>query len=788
MSSRIPLYIVSFLSATILASCSVTRNIPEGSYVLTENKIVTDSEMPRTERISSTEIGKFVKQRPAPDLFGIRVWIYEKADPEKQNWWNNLLRTLGTCPVVLDTTLTRRSADNIEAYIASRGFFGAKEDYSFEFDHRRRTAKAVYTTVQGQPYRIANVNCDFRDTFIEKLLSHDSLSLVRRGEILDLNVLGEERKKVAADLRNRGYYNFSVSNIDFLVDTTVGDHKADVTMLVKQNVTGYDTQGLPVAENNMVYRIGRVNVFPDYDATKAATDTSYLNSLDTLDYRGLGIIYHGRRPNLRPAVLRKLVLLQPGALYSESRVANTYDNLMRVDYLRSANILFSEMPGTTKQEVTFIGDHWSETIDTNEGELACEIRLAPAQSQNYKVELEASSTSSFYGISTTLGYQNRNIFRGAELFDMSFTFGYEFLKVNDTDVNRNSIEVGGRIGVTIPQFLFPVNLDPSGKLRNQQTRIEFSISDQNRRYYHRVLSSVTFGYSWSDGHGSIFSLRPFDISLVKVNYVSQTFLDKLQNPYLKDSYTTQMMAGISGGYFYGDQNTLGKRYYRNVRANFSTSGNAISACMEIFGASKTDGHYTAFGIPYAQYLRGDISYAQSFGVGEKSSFAYRFFGGLIYPYGNSRHESLPADRLFYAGGINSMRGWTVRTLGPGGAAEVSSGYPSQFGNMRLEANAELRFPIWGIFDGATFIDAGNVWYTPDINNVPTDSEFRFNTFLPQIALNTGLGLRLNLNVLVLRLDWGVQLYNPDKTAGNRWVIGKYSWSNTALNFGIGYPF
>ena len=135
-----------------------------------------------------------------------------------------------------------------------------------------------------------------------------------------------------------------------------------------------------------------------------------------------------------------------------------------------------------------------------------------------------------------------------------------------------------------------------------------------------------------------------------------------------------------------------------------------------------------------------------------------------------------------------MRGWSVRTIGPGSSPEVNSGYPSQFGNLRLEANAELRFPIWSIFDGAVFMDAGNVWYTPDIHGVPDGAAFHFGTFVPQIALNTGVGLRLNLTVLVLRLDWGIQLHNPNKPEGERWVIANPKWNNTALNFGIGYPF
>ena len=783
---RVLMVVAAIFAAT---SCNIRTLVPEGEYVLTKNIIETDSETPKDERIAAAEIGKYIKQRPSMDIMNVRAWLYLKSDPEKQNLWHALMRALGTPPVLLDSTLTRRSAENIQAYVASRGFFGAEEEYSFRLNPDRRTAAVTYTTIQGEPYRIREMEYNIEDDYIARLLQSDTLSAVRVGGILDINALGEERARLTKMLRSEGYYDFSESNIEFQVDTTLGRHGASVEMILKQQLVGYDADGNPIWRNNPLYRIGTIRVMPNYDATEAATNPDYLLSLDTLTRDGLEIVYRGKRPNIRPSVLRKLIRLTSGAMYNDTRVTTTYKNLMDVDYIHSANIIFTPESREKMRSVTYVGDHWSDTAETTEGILDCEIRLSPALRQSYKAELEASTTSTFYGVATTLGYQNRNLFRGAELVDMSFTFGYELLKVEDPTLNRNSTELGGMIGVTFPQFLFPIiDLNSSGLVHNPQTRFEASINRQNRRYYDRVLSNISWGYSWGDGKKSQFSVRPFDVSLVKMNYVSQTFLDKLQNPYLRDSYTTQMMAGISGSYTYGSQNATTLDDYTSLRAGFSTSGNLLSGIKNLLGDEKIDGHYTLFGIRYAQYLRGDVTWAQSVSLGDNIALAYRLYGGLIFPYGNSRNESLPADRLFYAGGVNSMRGWTVRTLGPGSSAEVNSGYPSQFGNLRLEANLELRFPLGGIFDGAAFLDAGNVWYTPNIKGIPEGAEFKLNTALSEVALNTGVGVRLNLNVLVLRLDWGVQLYNPNKPEGNRWVIAHPSFRNTALNFGIGYPF
>lgn len=780
--------VMAILLVALVSSCSIRPYLADGEYVLTQNRIESDRTVPRGERVAPTDISKYIKQRPAMDLFNVRAWLYLNSDPEKHNLWHNLMRALGTPPVLLDSTLTRRSAENIEAYVASRGFFSAEEEYSFHLNPSTHTAQVTYTTIQGEPYRIRNVRYDIEDDYIAKLLQNDTLSMIREGDILDINELGEERGRLTALLRNKGYYDFSENNISFRVDTTLGNHGASVELLLRKQLLGYNAEGEPIEENNPLYRIGSIRVLPDYNAAEAATNPDYLLSLDTLSYEGMEIVYSGERPNIRPSVLRRLVRLQSGSMYNDQRVATTYDNLMSVDYIHSANIIFTPEGRDKMRRVTYVGDHWSDTAETEEGILDCEIRLSPALRQSYKIELETSTTSTFYGVATTLGYQNRNLFRGAELVDMSFTFGYELLKVEDPSLNRNSTELGGMIGITFPQFLSFVDLDPVGRVHRPQTRLEFSINGQNRRYYDRVLSNISFGYSWGDGRKSQFTLRPFDVSLVKMNYVSQSFLDRLQNPYLRDSYTTQMMAGISGSYTYGSQNIIGLSDYKTLRAGFATSGNLISGVKTLLGADKHDGHYTVFGIPYAQYLRGDVTWAQSVSIGEGSSLVYRLYGGLIFPYGNSRNESLPADRLFYAGGVNSMRGWTVRTLGPGSSAEVNSGYPSQFGNLRFEANVELRFPLSGIFHGAAFLDAGNVWYTPNIKGIPEGAEFKFGKALSDMALNTGVGLRLNLSVLVLRLDWGIQLHNPNKPAGERWVIAHPDIHNTALNFGIGYPF
>ena len=223
-----------------------------------------------------------------------------------------------------------------------------------------------------------------------------------------------------------------------------------------------------------------------------------------------------------------------------------------------------------------------------------------------------------------------------------------------------------------------------------------------------------------------------------------------------------------------------------MRFNIETSGNLLNGIEHLFSHPRAEGYYTLFGIRYSQYVRTDLSLSRKIMLGEKTAVAGRLYGGIAKAYGNS--DAVPFDRLFYAGGSNSMRGWAPRTLGPGSVPDPHSKYPAQLGDMKLEANLEFRFPVWGIVHGATFFDLGNIWYLKsETESYPSEAVFHLRDFYKQLALNTGLGIRFDIKFAVLRLDWGVQLHNPNRPEGDRW-IRKFSWRNTAINFGVGYPF
>ena len=783
-------YIVILLLGILCSACSVTRKLSEGEYFLQKVDIEADKQTPRNERIAAQTLEQYVRQTPNKRFLGTNfyVWAYNLANPEKDNWWNNLKRKVGEPPVIFDYQLTEKSAQNLKTYMDSRGYYSSQVQFEVDTTRRRKRAFVTYKTHQGEPYYITSLSYDFRDKQIAPLIEADtSHSMIKVGNIFDITVLDKERERIAGYLNNRGYYNFSINNIEYRVDTLGGDHTVGIRMIVRRNVAGYDEQGRAIMDDNRIFRITEINVVPDYNPTVARSESSTKN--DTLHYKGLNIICEGK-PKVRPEILHAAIPLSPNTLYNAEAVNRTYNDIMSLGYFKSARIAFEELPESDDARMANYAGEGKEEYskgynDISEGRLRCYILCSPTLKQSLNVELEASTTSSFYGLSATIGYQNRNLFRGVETFNTSVTYGHEYMKAPHTS-KRKANEIGFTVGLSFPRFVTPFRIS-TRNINMPRTKVELSFNVQDRPYYHRDLSRITWSYSWRSLNGRYnYMLRPIDLNWINVGYINEEFFNSLQNEYLRQSYRTQAIVGLSASYVYNNQNKHIGGNATLMRINFESAGNLLNLFERAFSKKTAEGYYQILGVRYSQYVRGDISVSRKIVLGEKTALAGRIFAGCGVPYGNS--TALPFDRLFYVGGSNSMRGWTPRTLGPGNTPAENTPYPVQMGDMRLEGNLEFRFPIWGMFHGATFVDVGNVWYLGrDKAQVPADGIFHFNRFYKQLGFNTGVGLRVDIKFVILRLDWGIQLHNPNNPEGQRW-IHDFRWKNTALNFGVGYPF
>ena len=785
-----------FAVAITLAACNVTRNIPEGSYLLSRVKIVADETTPRTERITNDkdDLSRLVRQTPNKRFLGTNffVWVYERANPEKDNRWNNFKRRIGEEPVILNQDLTDKSVQNLETYMRTRGYYSSSVTYTID-TLRRRRVELTYNLTQGLPTRIGQLSYRFYDEPLRGVILADTQnSRIRQGDILDITQLDEERSRISSYLNNRGYFDFSVNNIRYEVDT-LGQHDvADVMMVVEPMLTEYDVMGRPKYEDNAIYRIGSINVYPTYDPMLRSTGGFKQEAkIDTTLYGGLRIIRDESFPvQLRDIVLSRTIVLQPNAIYSASDVQQSYNELMSLGCFRNIKVGFdrTDEPHTF---VTYLGTDNNDAtkfVDIKEKYLDCNIYCTPALRQSMKVDIEASSTSTFYGLSATVGYTNNDVFRGAEAFDVAARFGFEFMYARDV-AKRSAQELNITAGLSFPRFLTPLRLPYNSNLKQPRTRLEIAFDYQNRPYYRRNIFTARWAYNWRYRERSTFVLRPIDINWIDVKSVDEQFLADIANKYLRTSFESQLNAGLSASYVYNTQ--LGKvdRTSTLFRASLETSGNLIQGLESLFSHhAEGQNYYEILGIRYSQYVRTDLNLSHTQDLGSKMALAGRLFAGVGLTYGNSKGRSIPFDRMFYCGGANSMRGWIPRTLGPGASPQIENRlYPAQVGDMRLEANLEFRFPIWNIFHGALFFDAGNVWYIRETEGSNPSEVFHFNDFYKQLGFNSGLGLRIDATFVILRIDLGVQLHNPGLPEGERW-IHDFRWKNMALNFGVGYPF
>lgn len=784
--------LLTVLTSIFCLSCSVTRHIPEGQYLVQKVSIKADKETPRKERIKSEELETYIRQTPNKRFLGTNfyIWLHSRVNPEKNNRWNNWKRRVGEAPVILDEELTAQSLRNLKVYMDSRGYFSSEARCRIDTNYRRKRVYMTYSTRQRMPFRIDSISYEFHDEFLRQIILPDTVNtLLHRGNVFDITVLDKERERITERLKELGYFDFTVGNIEYVADTLKGNHLVDLKVVINQNLLGYDDQGRSLKADHTVYRIKNITILPSFDPTIPRGDTSYYAHLDTMNYQGLNIVYD-KRPNMRPVILRQNVPIYPNTIYNVKQVNRAYSDLMALGYFKSARISFKKSKEEDERELSYVKNRF-DTLPrqfVREKSLDCQIVCTPTLRQSFKVDLEGSTTSSFYGLKATIGYQNRNIFRGAESFDASFSMGYEFMKTPEAKKKR-ATEFGFNVGLTFPRFLFPWRTRRLQSVLHPKTKIDVSVNLQDRSFYDRTLTSVGLSYLWGNSHYMNFSLKPIDINVVNVGYLDPDFLKDSKNLYLINSYKTQLIAGLSFGFTYNNQFKRAGRNATVIRFNAETAGNLVGGLAHLFSKKKvteTESYYQIFNIRYSQYFRTDLSMSRKIMLGEKTALAGRLYGGVAMAYGNSK--AVPFDRLFYAGGSNSMRGWAPRTLGPGSTPRTNEDFPSQLGDLKLEANLELRFPIWGILHGATFIDVGNVWFLksqPD--QYTNDAVFYFKDFYKQLAFNTGIGLRFDIKFAVLRLDWGIQIHNPNNPAGERW-IHNFKWKNTALNFGVGYPF
>lgn len=773
--ATLALRLTAAVAVLTLAACSSTKHVPKGQYLLDNVKIdITDKQ--NNHGVDTKPLFNFLRQTENHKVLGglkLQLALYNLSGRDSTSRFNRWLQRIGTPPVIYDSTLTIASANQLRRAMYNKGYLNAEVSYDTQLNEPKKKAKVNYHITLNEPYLVRSVSYDIADDTLRHYILADTAQFpVKPGTLLDYNKLNSERETIARSMRNNGYFAFNKDHISFIADTAANSREVDLTLVAKD---WKPTPVLPYVDRHRQFRVRNVIFVTSYDPV-AMQDGYY--GVDTVNYKGITVM-NGTERYLRPQALYECCYLHPGEPYRLQDVNNTYKALSRLGILKYVNI---EMRPVGE----LAGELWLDAY----------VLLARDKSQSISLSLEGTNSEGDLGFGIGADYQHRNIFGGSELFNLKFKTSYESLSGDLSGlINDNYSEYSVDAGLSFPKFMFPLLRERFKKRIQASTNFTASFNYQARPEYTRIIAGASWKYVWSERNNQQrHTFKLLDFSYVYLPKSKASFLDSISTPLLLYSYTNHFIMLM--GYSYYKTNKLppgvggnvAQDHIYTIRASVETAGNLLYGISNLVGQKKgEDDTYKIGNISYAQYFKVNSDFSYTKRLNARSSLAFHAGLGIAVPYGNS--TAVPFEKSFYSGGANSVRGWGVRTLGPGsynGDGKQNS-FIYQCGDVRLDLNIEYRMKLFWLLEMGLFVDAGNVWSIRDYDDQP-GGVFKFNKFAEQIALSYGLGLRLDFNYFLVRLDMGMKAHNP-ASGQEHWPIFSPKFKRDAeFHFSIGYPF
>ena len=764
--------IVGGIIMALLGACSATKFIPEGEYML-ESVSVKSTD----KSLDVTSLKGYIRQHPNSKWFSllkVPMGPYALSGRDTTKRINRFLQRVGEAPVIFDTVQANRSGENMLVAVNNLGYLHARVNQKRVVKGKK--VRLTYEIVPGERYRVRNIRYLIEDSVVERIVrEHATLSSLQPGMPFDLNVLDGERSRISSRLQNSGYYKFNKEYVRFEADTCVGNQKVDLDVVIPL----YRASAESEPELHRRYKIHSVSFSGDAMAFDTSRDTS---RLDSMVYRGFPI-YYKHKLAFRPSVFTNNNAIEPGHLYRERDVQRTYSNFGQLGAVMFSNIKMVENDSLPNMLDGFVTVHENKP-------------------RSLGAELEGTNSAGDLGAALLLTYQNRNLFRGSELFSLKLRGAFEAITGLEGYSDQNYMEISVEAGLTFPNFkLFRFNGRDRGLMR-ATSEVSLLYDSQNRPEFHRRVLTSALRYRWQSPNGLLrHRIDLIDLNYVFMPWISETFRkDYLEdetdrNAILRYNYENLFIMRLGYSFTYNSQRnaTSIADYGSNalgIRFSVESAGNVLYGFSNLFGASRNDqGQYTLFNIAYAQYLKGDFDISKSFRFDDRNSLALHFGIGVAYPYGNS--TILPYEKRYFSGGANSVRGWSVRELGPGrftgGDGRID--FINQTGDIKLDLNAEYRTYLFWKLHGAFFVDAGNIWTIRDYAEQP-GGQFRMRSFWREIAVSYGLGFRLNFDYFILRLDGGMKAIHPayDDVRHHYPIIHPDFKRDFTLHFAVGLPF
>lgn len=763
-----------------LLSCSTTRHLPEGEQLYIGVKEIVEEAVDEVSPEVHTEVNATLNVLPNSSLLGsaryrwpfpLGLWSYNAFYTERKSGFRHwLFSALKSDPILVSQVNPALRASAAEIAMTDNGYFGGKVDYEILPQQRDpREAQVRYTVHYPQPYRISSVTyMPTESQEVNDLLREASPgSLLRVGNHFSALHLEKERERLTKLLHNNGFLLYSQSNIQFLADSTSGNHQVALRVYLAQNLSS----------PNVLHRcvIDSVRFTLDNGMGRPANQRDTTQGFISVDYRG--------RLRMRPRVLASTVPIGEGELYGDWITARIKSGVSRLNTFKYNSVQYVLLPPDSVSVADSLNRLRLDLTATYDYPWVGQMEVNAVGKDNHQV-----------GPRMTFKAQRRNCFRGGELFSLEASAGYEWVTGHRASYTANngllnSYEFGLKGGLHFPRLLLPSRLFQVDREYPVSTSLSLSSNIMRRSGFFQMFNaSAEVKYDFYTNDVSAHSISPLRLTYTSLMATSARF-DSIvgSNKVLSQSFSNRFIPAIEYSYTYDNRTLTGHRPTRQwLQVSLTESAGLLNAIMAKV-SEREKGDRRLLWQRYSQFVKATADFRNYISFSPRVTLATRLIGGIAWAYGNS--SVVPYSEQFFIGGANSLRGFGIRSLGPG-AYKVGRdrfAYMDQTGDVKMEANVELRFPILGDFHGAVFADAGNVW---TLRSEATRPGGQFTShFMRELATDCGLGLRYDFGMLVVRFDVGVPLHDPTVSdQGSYYNISGSFFGNLGYHLAVGYPF
>lgn len=759
ISQIIPL----LLAVLIVGSCSSTSSVPEGDQLYIGLNPIEYKEYEKNDHFYAVqeEVEAALATAPNGAFFGSS---YHRTIPYKLWIWNNfsnsetklgkwIAKTFGSAPVLMSWVNPELRTSVAQSVLRNHGYLGGTVSYMVEQQKNPKKAKIAYTVNMNELSTVDTLEYVNFPSLSDSLIRlHADEARIKPGDPFDVSALDAERSRLSTLFRNNGFYYYQPSYASYLADTLAVPGKVHLRLQLADNI--------PAAASHKWY-IGKMNV----NIMKQSME----QLRDTFTYRRLTLAFNGRKPPIRARLLLRHLRLLPKQQFSYDAYMESADRLSNSGQYSSVQFAF------TPQDTTALCDTLDMTV-------SCVLN------KPYEAYVETNYSNKINGRTgpeIVVGFKKKNAFRGGEVIDLNLHGAYEW-QTNGQGSDYNSYEYGTDLSVSFPRMIVPF-LKPYRYYNTPNTTVRASTNVVNRPGYFKMhTASGDWTYKWQPTDRKKHEFSPLTIKYQHLTYATHKF-DSIMyaNPYLFATMQDIFIPKMIYSFTYTSPKKYRNPIYWNITA--SEAGNILSLGYMAAGKKWGDEGKEMFKNAYAQFFKIESDFTKTWATGLKSQLVGHINVGLVYSYGNMK--ATPYSEQFYVGGANSIRAFPVRSVGPGSyytdVARLS--YLDQTGDMKFLANLEYRFNLFGNLYGAAFIDAGNVWGLKD-DGYRSGARFKLKNIAKEMALGTGVGVRYDLEFLILRLDWGVGLHMPYDTGKSGYYNIRRFKDSHSLHLAVGYPF